>query len=684
MNIGFVSTYARKIFRDEVDIRLFKYPDDLISALKEETPHILGLSNYPWCSALSEAILKFGKESRRPAPVTVWGGSGYPANEKDQDTYLKKRPFVDFYVHLEGEISFSKLIERFMNCGGDIQKMKQSPILGCHFYSAESRLLVRGGLPDRIKNLDEIPSPYLSGALDAFFDGRLTPMIQSNRGCPFTCSFCHEGADYFNKVHIFSPERIKEELAYIGERMRDSLVKTLQVADSNFAMYPQDFEICRTIRQVREKTGWPTNISVTTGKNKHERIVEAIETIGSGITMSMSVQSMDENVLKNIRRSNIKLDTYMKIHDDLKSRGRHSYAEVILGLPGESRESYLRGMKALIHTGVKNIRMHTLMMLDGTELNSPASRARYGMKGKFRIIPRDFGTYHGIQAIEIEEVCTETNTLRFEDYLYLRGFHLMAACYYNDDYFVELLEYLTQKEISPFDWLTEMYSQIDHSAPSGLRQTLADFIKATKEEVWDSPEEINAFYQKPENYRKLTNGESGGNLLFNTCGKIFVYAFEDFLDYGISTALKLLAAKYSTEEDRAMCRAELADIRTFIWHKLSNLFEIASQLERREVEFQYDILGWKEERHARPLEDYHRPGGSAVRYLFSHTETQQTILKNAIRRYGSSPIGLGIILSRVVTVREFFRNALRIAGPAEDAAAAPLVASGLMGSSPSA
>ena len=58
------------------------------------------------------------------------------------------------------------------------------------------------GYKERIKDLDEIPSPYLNGMMDKFFDGKLTPFLETNRGCPFTCSFCHTGSDYFHKLKL--------------------------------------------------------------------------------------------------------------------------------------------------------------------------------------------------------------------------------------------------------------------------------------------------------------------------------------------------------------------------------------------------------------------------------------------------------------------------------------------------
>ena len=52
---------------------------------------------------------------------------------------------------------------------------------------------VRNETWPRHKMVDEIPSPWLTGIQDEFFDGKLAPMIETNRGCPFTCTFCVPG-----------------------------------------------------------------------------------------------------------------------------------------------------------------------------------------------------------------------------------------------------------------------------------------------------------------------------------------------------------------------------------------------------------------------------------------------------------------------------------------------------------
>ena len=102
-----------------------------------------------------------------------------------------------------------------------------SAIDGSVFIHPNKNILVKGQRPPRIRFLDDIPSPYLSGMLDNFFDGRLSPLLETNRGCPFKCSFCHTGNDYFQKIHMFSIERIKQELEYIA--IRSSKKKNIAV-----------------------------------------------------------------------------------------------------------------------------------------------------------------------------------------------------------------------------------------------------------------------------------------------------------------------------------------------------------------------------------------------------------------------------------------------------------------------
>ena len=166
--------------------------------------------------------------------------------------------------------------------------------------------------------------------LDHFFDGKLTPFIETNRGCPFRCSFCHTGDDYFNKIHKFSDKRIIDEIDYIGKKAGALGISNLHIADTNYGMYPRDREITQALLDSHNKYNWPNSIMATTGKNQKERVIDITSMLGNMFSVNMSAQSMDENVLANIRRSNISLDAYKDINQHLKESGRSTKAELIM------------------------------------------------------------------------------------------------------------------------------------------------------------------------------------------------------------------------------------------------------------------------------------------------------------------------------------------------------------------
>ena len=71
----------------------------------------------------------------------------------------------------------------------------------------------------------------------------LMPVITTNRGCPFTCTFCVEGNKYYSVVNKLNAERVRDELTYIAEKVKNSnspTRKDVYISDSNFGMYKED------------------------------------------------------------------------------------------------------------------------------------------------------------------------------------------------------------------------------------------------------------------------------------------------------------------------------------------------------------------------------------------------------------------------------------------------------------
>ena len=94
-------------------------------------------------------------------------------------------------------------------------------------------------------------------------------------------------------------------------------------------------------------------------------------------SVNMSLQSMSETVLENIKRANIRHEDMMAVNNHLRNAGRSTKAELILPLPGETKESFIEGLNKVLESNASSITIYTLMMLEGTEFKNPSFRKKH-------------------------------------------------------------------------------------------------------------------------------------------------------------------------------------------------------------------------------------------------------------------------------------------------------------------
>ena len=248
LGVGYVASYLLKELADQVNVELFKYPEDLSRALSKNRPKIVAFSNYSWNLNLSYEYLKQIK-LRSPETITVMGGPNYGLTQEEKELFWRRYPLVDFYIVFEGEYAFVELVKNLDSVNFDPKRLKQNfaSLSNCH-YQFDGKI-VEGEFLPRVKELQELPSPYLSGLMDKFFDGVLIPMISTTRGCPFRCTFCTEGNDYYAKVAKTTD--LNEDLEYIVSRV--GTVKDLCMTDANFGMFKEDIDKAKTLAAIQKK-----------------------------------------------------------------------------------------------------------------------------------------------------------------------------------------------------------------------------------------------------------------------------------------------------------------------------------------------------------------------------------------------------------------------------------------------
>ena len=630
------------------EARIYKYPERLAEDFKLlEPPDIISFSYYVWNSYLSESFAKAIK-TRFPKTIVIFGGPSYPVEKFEREKFLTERPYIDYFIRHEGEISMQKIVHSLEYANTDLT--------GVDYINSEGSF-VAAPETSKIKNLEELPSPYLSGRLDEFFDGKLTPIIQTNRGCPFTCTFCVEGTEFYSNVSFFSRDKIDKELIYIAKKMNEKRSEykrnDLFIADSNFGMYPADLKTCHTLQHCRETYKWPDYINVATGKNAKKRVLEAAKIIDGALRLSGSVQSLDPEVLENIKRTNIDVGQLYELGLEAGKTGANTYSEVILGLPGDSKEGHLKTLKTVIDAGFNQIQPFQLMILPGTPMSAGSSKKSFELQTRFRVLPRCYGTYpfldETIIAAEIEEVCVGCARLSFLDYLECRKFHLTIAAFYNDSVFGSFLRLIKSLGLSIFDWLEKIN---DSTLMSGLSEVYDSFLDFTESELWDNKEDLRDFCSDKETISDFVDGKIGNNLIFVHRGKLLCYYLRQMSDVALDSLIDLLNSNgINCSPAQIDLLHELADYQVMRGTDIFDGPEIIST-----TPYKYFVEQFEDQ-----VDSFEFPQqllrGSPASIMLEQPPAQREVLMRMKDTFGDSAVGVGRILTKI-HIKNLFRNCL--------------------------
>ena len=421
-------TFKRFIFTREST-------NDVVESL--ENPAFVGFSNYIWNTQYNLTLARKIK-AKYPDCVIMFGGHNVPPD----NSFLEKYSFIDFLIHGEGEEAFKDLLIELCKDEKD--------------FSGISNLSYRSSDGKNIKNdtvvltKTDYPSPYLSGLFDYIFeenpDMQLDAIIETSRGCPRDCAYCDWGCNS-QKIKLFSIERVYAEINWFAEHK----IKFIWGADANFGAYERDMDIVDYLVKVREKTGYPERIRINYAMNKHHEVFEInrkLEKYGlSKEGATISFQSLNPQTLENIGRRNMSLDKFSELISMYKKAGVTTYSELIVGLPGETYESFCKGIGALLAAG-----QHRLITVYNCELlpNSPMARPEYMEKFGIKTVTTEHLVAHTQEETntkEFTEYIIETNSLSKEDWIACNVF----ACFEESYHHHGILKYISIYLFKEFD-----------------------------------------------------------------------------------------------------------------------------------------------------------------------------------------------------------------------------------------
>lgn len=488
LNVGLLSAYLQANFGQDVQVRLFKSPTELLNALKNDpAPHVVAFSNYSWNQELNRS---FTAKFRRALPDTVVcaGGPHIRTDEAGITAYLKQHRALDYYCMFEGEVPLGHLVEYFLSKGKAVRAAScDRRFPGVAYLNGDE--LVYWPPAFKKGTIENIPSPYLSGMLDDFIGStRWVPLLETNRGCPFHCTFCVWGVSAMDNVRVFPVERVVEEIRFVAKH---SPSPRWIFADANFGILSRDVEIAREIRRAADEYGHLRVVYLWWAKNSSRHTVEIAQILGSLADPLAAVQTMDDTVLTNIKRKNIKLTTMTDLLTQFRQDHLKVSTDVLLGLPGESLESHLETLRKVFDLGFDHINVGNIRLLPGSEMESNETRRKYNLLTRYRLISGGYGLYDGEPIFEFEESVRGSKDIREAEMHSLRVVHFFVWALWNLGIARPLLRWAQIAERrNPLDLILALTTR-RHAV---LDEFLLSFDEEAKAEWFDREEDLKKFY----------------------------------------------------------------------------------------------------------------------------------------------------------------------------------------------
>jgi radical SAM superfamily enzyme YgiQ (UPF0313 family) len=644
LSIGLIASYLLEKHSENIQVELFKYPEDFNSALEKRTPDIVAFANYSWNFRLSYEYVRIIKRVW-PDITIVFGGPNYGLESEEVNRFWGKYNLIDFYIVREGEEAFCRLVVALMIAEMSPSTIKSSrqKLPNCH-YMIGDEIIVGPELP-RL-TLEDVPSPYLMGLMDKFFDENLGPMIHTTRGCPFHCAYCTEGSPYYNIVE----QRIgtlKEELHYIAQRVIGPL--DLYISDANFGMFKQDVQKAELLAECQHQYGYPRHIHVSTGKNQKDRVIQIAQLLDGAVSIAASLQSTDPIVLDNISRSNISISKLTTVGKLANKVDAGTYSEIILGLPGDSFDAHQKSLRDCVHANFDNIRMYQLIMLPQTELNTSASRHEFGIKSKYRVMPRSFGQYtlagNNFIAVESEEILVENLTLSFVDYIRCRELDLTVELLHNGKVYEELQSYCEIYGLSWFDFILRFYEK-RRNYGDGICAMYDDFREGLTSRLWETREELENVVT--DNINEMLNNERGTNEMSTGKATGFFVLFKELNQVLFNEMKSWLEELDLLDEDTEVYLDELCH---FSYIRKTDLMDISSDF-IKQFTFDVDAMATS---HFTLLPEQVKL--SKPKYFkFLHLKEQREQITVFTNEFGKSHDGMGKMLMRYPHIHRLFRH----------------------------
>ena len=339
---------------------------DVLEVLLARDPQIVAIGVYIW--NIDESTRLVGELKRVRPEIKVILGGPEVSYETDQQEISR---LADYVITGEADLTFPRVCDEILNSKREIY-CQDNPGAG-----TDSKRIGPPGSPGQISNpKSEISFPRVIAAeLPQFASLRLpydlytaddiahrVIYVEASRGCPYECEFCLSSLDI--------PVRqapVAEFLAAMDSLLARG-VQQFKFVDRTFNLNLKTSRAILSFFLERYRSGLFLHFEMIPDRLP-DSLRDLIRQYPNGaLQFEVGIQTFNDEValLISRRQDNALVET--NLHWLREETGVHVHADLIVGLPGESIDSFARGFDRLVALGPQEIQVGMLKRLRGTPI----------------------------------------------------------------------------------------------------------------------------------------------------------------------------------------------------------------------------------------------------------------------------------------------------------------------------
>ena len=380
-------TYIDLDYENEVNVEWLPplYMNDV--ELPSEDFDILVISNYVWNYEKNYELARQAKE-RNPNIFVIAGG---PQTEYKNPNIWDHS--IDAFCYTEGERVFAEFLYAWDN---DLSLDIPGIVLKTN--PNKQQVAVPKLQLNSLSSVYLHCKDFLQEQVDFIksLGKRVNIVWETNRGCPYGCTFCDWGSATNSKIKLFNFDLLLKEIDLIMSWKPEFIF----IADANWGMYDHDTILIEELVKAKYKYDSTTDVVFSAAKNKKTNVNKSFKLLtDAGMNKGgnqIGFQHLDPEVLKNIKRDNIKTSESIKELKETVKEGIPIIGVLILGNPGDTVDKWKNSIFELLKMQFhEDIKMHDFMLLP----NAPAADPAYIEKYKIGTVEKYYNEKPGNRSL---------------------------------------------------------------------------------------------------------------------------------------------------------------------------------------------------------------------------------------------------------------------------------------------